>query len=56
MNPIPEAFIEQMYLLLGKEETQLLQSALSTSLPVSIRVNAEKSGGAEGDTVPWCPL
>ncbi|MBR3530362.1 MAG: rRNA cytosine-C5-methyltransferase [Bacteroidaceae bacterium] len=56
MNPIPEAFIEQMYLLLGKEETQLLQSALSTSSPVSVRVNAEKSGSAEGVAVPWCPL
>lgn len=56
MNPISEAFIEQMSLLLGNEETQLLQSALSTSSPVSVRVNAEKKGMAEGDAVPWCPL
>ncbi len=56
MIPVPEAFIGQMSALLGEDDTKLFLSALSALPPVSVRVNAEKDGKAEGDEIPWCPL
>ena len=56
MNPIPEAFLEQMSVLLREKDSKVFLSALSAASPVSVRVNTEKNGQAEGDNVPWCPL
>ena len=55
MDSLHEAFLEQIDHLLGKEESKLFQAALTTPPPVSVRINTDKQGVVEGETVPWCP-
>ncbi|MBQ9569326.1 MAG: rRNA cytosine-C5-methyltransferase, partial [Alloprevotella sp.] len=51
---LPEDFREQMLLQLGTAEAESLFAALDAEPPVSIRINARKGQGGEGDPVPWC--
>jgi len=52
----PEAFVRQMDLLLGADESRALCEALAEEAPVSIRLNPLKGCGptAEMRPVPWC--
>lgn len=58
MNPtmmqLPEDFRTQMLHQLGTSEAEALFASLDAEPPVSIRVNARKGQGGEGDPVPWC--
>lgn len=50
---LPEAFVRRTAALLGIE-WPALQQALEMPPPVSIRLNAAKPGGLEGERIPWC--
>lgn len=50
---LPEAFVQRSAALLGSEWPSL-QQALDTPPPLSIRLNAAKPGGPDGERIPWC--
>lgn len=57
MEPIklPSEFIKYTSSLLGQEEYNRLEAALSSQQPVSIRINPFKPIDIEGTPVAWCP-
>ena len=53
---LPQAFLEQMQQLLGKELNAFTKS-LEENTPISIRFNTHKKNvpANDADSVPWCP-